>query len=297
MGLDDSGLLLFFGGLLATFYTFFHRRFLQDAIRRQLLQRASASRRVKQKTPLLSDLLLQSLKKRLLGLAPRSWLERFERMLRRAGYRWGTGDVIFLKGLLTLVGFSLALLLAPDSWRLALRGAVAVLAAAAAFMLPDFFLIRQAQLRQRQIRQSLPSFIDNLITCVEAGLGLDLALNRVVQLMGGPLSDEVSGALTEIRYGKARRDAFRSLSERVNLPELSAFLTALVNGEQLGMSIGAILRVQGQQIRERRKLQIREEAYKIPVKLLFPLVLFIFPVLFLVLLGPAAIKVSESMFR
>lgn len=161
-------------------------------------------------------------------------------------------------------------------------------------LLPDFWLKGRIQTRQGAMRKALPSFLDLLTVSVEAGLGFDAALGRVSAQNEGPLAEEFQRVLQEIRMGKPRRDALRDLGGRTEVKELSSFLAALVQADQLGVSIGNVLRVQARQMRHSRRQRAEETAMKAPIKMLFPLVFFIFPSLFIVLLGPAVIQMLET---
>lgn len=161
-------------------------------------------------------------------------------------------------------------------------------------LLPDFRLKGRIQTRQGAMRKALPSFLDLLTVSVEAGLGFDAALGRVSAQNEGPLAEEFQRVLQEIRMGKPRRDALRDLGGRTEVKELSSFLAALVQADQLGVSIGNVLRVQARQMRHSRRQRAEETAMKAPIKMLFPLVFFIFPSLFIVLLGPAVIQMLET---
>ncbi|MGF7186897.1 pilus assembly protein TadC [Desulfitispora alkaliphila] len=165
-----------------------------------------------------------------------------------------------------------------------------------ALIVPYFVVRYKATKKQKKIRREIPIFIDYMTIAVEAGLGLDLAIHKVINTQKGPLTDEFNKTMTEIKYGKSKKDAFRELAHRINLPEFTSFITMLINAEQLGVSLGNVLRTQGKQIREKRRQQAQEEAYKTTVKLLFPLIVFIFPGLLIVLLGPALIQIKNMLF-
>ncbi len=156
---------------------------------------------------------------------------------------------------------------------------------------PNFWLNSQIQRRQRAIQRSLPDVLDLLCVSVEAGLGFDSAVSKVVDKMKGPITDEFHRMLQEVRMNKSRREALRDLSERVNLPDLSTFIASLIQADQLGVSIAKVLRIQSEQMRIKRRLRAQEQAQKAAVKMVFPLVFFIFPAMFIVLLGPVVIQV------
>lgn len=162
------------------------------------------------------------------------------------------------------------------------------------FLLPQMWLKQRVGQRQAQIIKSLPDSFDLITTCVEAGLGLDAALARVAEKVEGPFADELSRMLREIALGKMRRDALRELGERTGVPDLVAFVNAVIQAEQMGSSVGTVLRVQAEQLRVRRRQRAEEQAYKAPVKMIFPLILCIFPTLFIVILGPAVITIMRD---
>lgn len=164
----------------------------------------------------------------------------------------------------------------------------------AGIMLPTIWLSQRVGQRQSTIIKSLPDAFDLITTCVEAGLGLDAALARVADKVEGPFADELSRALREIGLGKMRRDALRELGARTGVTDLITFVNAVIQAEQMGSSVGAVLRVQAEQLRMRRRQRAEEQAYKAPVKMIFPLVLFIFPTLFIVILGPAMITIMKD---
>lgn len=162
------------------------------------------------------------------------------------------------------------------------------------FMLPQMWLKQRVGARQTQIIKSLPDAFDLITTCVEAGLGLDAALSRVAEKVEGPFADELTRTLRDIGLGKQRRDALRELGERTGVPDLVTFVNAVIQAEQMGSSVGTVLRVQAEQLRVRRRQRAEEQAYKAPVKMIFPLILCIFPTLFIVILGPAVITIMND---
>lgn len=162
------------------------------------------------------------------------------------------------------------------------------------FYLPFYIVNSRAKQRQGAIIRSLPDAFDLITTCVEAGLGLDAALSRVAEKVEGPFAQELSRALRDIALGKTRREALKELGERTGVPDLIQFTNAVIQAESMGSSIGTVLRVQSVQLRVRRRQRAEEQAYQAPVKMLFPLVLFIFPTLFIVILGPAAITIMNG---
>jgi tight adherence protein C len=158
------------------------------------------------------------------------------------------------------------------------------------FIGPDYVINSKIRSRQEAIRAQLPDALDLLAVSVEAGLGFDSAVSKLTESLEGPLIDEFNLTLSEIRVGESRPEALRKLSERAGVAELSAFTRALIQADTLGISLGRILRVQAADTRERRQSLAEERAMKAPIKMLFPTVLFIFPSMFIVVLGPAILN-------
>jgi tight adherence protein C len=163
------------------------------------------------------------------------------------------------------------------------------------FYCPEIFLSSRIKARREAIRSELPDALDLLAVSVEAGLGLDGAVAKLTEHMEGALVDEFALTLGEMRIGEARHDALRKLAERVPAPELAAFVRSVVQADQLGISLGRILRVQAADSRLRRQAAAEEKAMKAPIKMLFPTALFIFPAMFVVILGPAMLTLTRSL--
>jgi tight adherence protein C len=170
-----------------------------------------------------------------------------------------------------------------------------VVAGVVGFLAPDFWLRDRIRERQRAILKALPDSLDLLTISVKAGLGFDAALQRVVEKVQGPLSDEIRRALAEVRVGKPRRDALRGIIPRTEVRPLTTFIGAILQAEQLGVPIARVLQVQSEQLRIERRQRAETSAAKAPVKMLFPLVGCILPALFVVILGPALILISQSL--
>jgi len=167
----------------------------------------------------------------------------------------------------------------------------------AAFFVPDLWLQGKINDRQKAIRVALPDTLDLLTISVEAGLGFDAAVSKVVSNTVGPLSEEFVRMLQEIQLGTPRSQAFRNLGERTDVPELNSFTIAMLQADIFGISVGKVLRVQAQEMRTKRRQRAEEIAMKAPVKIVFPLVLCIFPALLVVVLGPAAISIYSAITR
>lgn len=160
-------------------------------------------------------------------------------------------------------------------------------------ILPFLMLNQKIAARKLTIQKALPDVLDLLTVSVEAGLGFDGALAKLTEKMKGPLVEEFNRVLQEIRVGVSRRDALANLGKRCDVPDLSLFTTSLIQADQLGVSIGNVLRVQSVSMRDKRKQRAEEKAMKAPIKMMLPLVLFIFPTIFIVLLGPAVIQILK----
>jgi tight adherence protein C len=161
------------------------------------------------------------------------------------------------------------------------------------YMAPGFVVGSRVRKRRDAVQAELPDALDLLAVSVEAGLGFDAAISKLVEHMHGPLIDEFGLALSEMRVGESRQDALKKLSARIDSPELGAFVRAIIQADQLGISLGRILRVQAVDSRLKRQTAAEEKAMKAPIKMLFPTVVFIFPAMFIVILGPAMLNLAK----
>lgn len=164
----------------------------------------------------------------------------------------------------------------------------------AALYVPDLYLKICKKNRQNLIVKSLPDVLDLLTVSVEAGLGFDAALHKVIEKTDGPLTDEFEKVLQEINLGKPRRDALRDMAARLEVNDVTTFTGSIIQADQLGVSITNVLRIQSAQCRANRKMRAQEQAQKAPVKILIPLVFFIFPTILIVLLGPALFQLMDT---
>ena len=222
-----------------------------------------------------------------LRITPKASMETVTLRLLNAGLGRRVTATGFLaaKGLLALAGFAVA----------SLAGGllVGLVFAVAGFMFPDIFLTFKTRARKEVLGAELPDALDLLAVSVEAGLGFDGAIARLTEHMDGHLAQEFALTLGEMRIGETRHNALTKMMKRVDTPEFSAFVRAIIQADQLGISLGRILKVQASDTRTRRQLAAEEKAMKAPIKMLFPTVLFIFPTMFIVILGPAFLNLSD----
>jgi tight adherence protein C len=228
---------------------------------------------------------------------PASTFDGYRRKLVLGGSPGGLDvrDFLGLKGLLAVALGALYMLLSS-----ALRVGpspilIAVLVAVLGFYLPNIYLSRRIKKRQNGIQRAVPDTLDLLTICVEAGLGFDAAIQRVVEKRDDELSREFGRVLAEIRVGRSRRDALRTLVDRTDVPDVNTFVGAILQSEQLGVSISRVLFTQAEQMRIKRRQRAEEAAQKAPIKMLIPMALLIFPAIFVVVLGPAIPKILGTM--
>ncbi|MBK8987451.1 MAG: type II secretion system F family protein [Chloroflexi bacterium] len=160
--------------------------------------------------------------------------------------------------------------------------------------LPAMFLRSMVDRRKQAILKKLPDALDLMTICVDAGLTFNAAMQKVSEKWDDPLSDEFGRVIYEMQLGKSRRQAMKDMSDRTDVPDVTSFIAAILQAEQLGVGIGKVLRIQSEQMRVRRRQRAEERAQQAPVKMTFPLVFLIFPSIFIVLLGPAGIQVARS---
>ena len=242
---------------------------------------------------------LDAVAERILAILPQSILDGLRRKLILAGEPLNLGGFLTVTavsaGLFFVLGFSLVV--AAGGGFQANGLLVLVVLGTVGLVLPYFWLLNRIRRRQTIITKGLPDSFDLVTTCVEAGLGLDAALARVAEKVEGPFAEELSRTLREVGMGRMRRDALQELGERTGVPDLITFVNAVVQAEQMGTGIGQVLRVQSEQLRVRRRQRAEEKANQAPVKMVFPLVLCIFPTLFLVILGPAGITIYDQFMK
>jgi tight adherence protein C len=221
----------------------------------------------------------------LVKLLPTHWMRRLDRMLVAAGEPIDLGLFVLLWATIVVAAGGIGAFFLDPRWALVL--------ALAGFVLPYLWLRRRTRRRRRQISNALPDAIDLLVTCVEAGLGLDASLMRVSEATEGPLGDEIALALRQIAVGRPRQEALLELGERPGVPDLDGFIRPIVQAERSGVSIGATLRVQAESIRVRRRQRAQEHAQKMPVKMTVPIAIFLIPAVLIIGIGPAVVSFAD----
>lgn len=238
--------------------------------------------------------IIENLGKFALRFTPQGWVNKAQKKLvyagmadRMDGNTWAAFRIMALIGVLVMF-FVVQSAFGTPIQKLMLFGVLMGIG----FVGPEAILNRRIDERRKDMEKSLPDLIDLLVISVEAGLGFEAAMGRVTQAVPGELSREFTRTLQETRVGVSRHKALRALAERTDVDDLNAFVLALIQADQFGVSIARMLRVQADEMRVRRRQRAQEKAFAAPVKLVFPLVLCIFPSMFVVLLGPAAINIA-----
>lgn len=230
---------------------------------------------------------------------PQNAIEQTERKLELAGNPPGIDPTIFwasrfiaavgVGGLLLLV-FSMGSMDWTWGRKLLMTGVFSLIG----FYMPQLLLQSKITSRQDEIRKSMPDALDLLTICVQAGLGFDASMSRVAEKWEDALADEFERSLREIQLGNVRRIALRNMADRIGIAEMTSFVAAIIQSEQLGVSMAKVLRIQSDQMRVRRRQIAEEKAQQAPVKMLFPMALLIFPSLLIILLGPAGLQLKDS---
>jgi tight adherence protein C len=230
---------------------------------------------------------------------PQKAIQDTARKLELAGNPWPIDAATFLaiRFILAVVlgGFLVAIVLIsppsnPNDNFMYIGGATF-----AGFYLPHLMLTSKITRRQKEIRKAMPDALDLLTICVEAGLGFDAAMSKVSEKWDNELSLALSRTIREIQLGKVRRDALKDMSDRLGIPEMTSFVAAIIQSEQLGVSMAKVLRIQSDQMRVKRRQRAEEEAHKAPIKMIIPMALLIFPSIMIIILTPAALQIMESL--
>ncbi len=208
---------------------------------------------------------------------------------------WDVNRILGLKvlgaGIFTVLGF---LYLLGRDWPLYRVIVATALVGLFGYVLPNILLYNAGQKREKLMRNGLPDAMDLLTISVEAGLGFDAAVSRVAKNGDGPLNQEFSRLLQEMQLGVGRVEAMRAMAARTSLQELKSFCNAMVQADSLGIPIARVLRIQSGEMRTKRRQRAEEKAQQVPVRIMIPLVLFILPCLFIIILGPAGIQISST---
>ncbi len=231
--------------------------------------------------------ILRAVARFMLARTPQNTLEQYRLRLQYAGNPLALNDFLGLKGfgaLLLGLGGGLLMLLGrqPPLYVILTFTAGAIVG----FVFPDLWVRQRVDSRRRQIERALPDVLDLLTVSVEAGLGFEGAMQKVIGKWQNPLTEEFARVLAESRIGRHRREALRDMAARCNVPDLTSFVAAVIQADQLGVPIARILRVQSEQMRQRRRQRAEKLAREAPIKMTIVMVLFILPVMWLVILGP-----------
>ncbi len=230
-------------------------------------------------------------------MTPENSRERIQLQIDRAGlsykltpgklmaqrFAWGAG----LAGLTLFI----SLISGLDLLKLLLMVSVA---GAVGFLIPGLMLGQKKSRRQKEVLKSMPDALDLLTICVEAGLGFDAGMAKIAEKWENEISLSFSKAVQEMQLGKLRREALRNMSDSLDIPDMTSFVAAIIQADQLGVSMAKVMKIQSEMMRMKRRQRAEEKARQAPVKMMFPLVFFIFPTILIVLLGPAVIQIKES---
>lgn len=231
-----------------------------------------------------------------LRLSPSNVGASLQRRLDLAGNpaSWTADRILAAKGLCLLIGVVVGGLAGlPNPGQAIL---FAVILGLALFFLPDLLLYNSGNKRQAQIVRTLPDAIDLMTICVEAGLGFDAAIAQVARNTTGPLAEEFARSLQEMQIGRSRAEALHGLASRTTVPDLRSFASAVVQAGELGIPVARVLREQAVEMRVKRRQRAEEQAQKVPVKIMIPLILCIFPALFIIIIGPGIIRIAHALF-
>jgi tight adherence protein C len=226
-------------------------------------------------------------------VAPGGAVARLERSLQLAGLlpAWTVHRILRTKLLVTLAALAVgAIIVATGPGHVVLRALLAVALVALAYVAPDAVVASRARERQERIQRELPDALDQVTIAIEAGLGLETAVARAAQFGTGPLAEELTRTIQDMRVGFSRKEAWLALAGRTDVPDLRRFARAIMQADQYGVSVAHVVRTQAKELRAKRRQRAEEKAMKVPVKILFPLMFSILPVLFIVVLGPGVLN-------
>ena len=308
--MDDINLLIGLGAIFTSITVVLATVGVLTAERSQVTRSMTALRRMDSPSDMQAELdrsfedrVLEPARARLLTLGkrltPQGQLDKIAQRLEAAGSPagWDVNRVISVKVLAAsvgaLCGFTLPLILGAE---VTVIIGFTIGSGTLGFFAPDLAIYQLAYNRRERIQKELPDALDLLTITVEAGLAFDAALTQVARNTSGPLADEFFRVLQEIQLGRSRGEALEQMSERVHLEELSSFVSAVIQADNLGIPIAQVLRIQAKEMRIKRSQRAEEAAQKVPVKILFPLIFCILPSLFVVIIGPSAVNIYHSFF-
>jgi tight adherence protein C len=252
----------------------------------------------------LSERILKPMFQKLTEMAqkmtPQHTMKAMEQKLRVAGllYKISPAQFFTIRIISLVIGGALGIVFAATSatstgqTRLMMMGGGLLLG----YLLPDLYVSNRTKKRQAEVLKALPDALDLLTICVEAGLGFDAAMSKVADKWDNELSLAFRRAVQEMQLGKLRREALRDMAESLDVADVTSFVAAIVQADQLGVSMAKVMRIQSEQMRMKRRQRAEEKARQAPVKIMIPLVFFIFPTIFIILLGPAVLQVKDVGF-
>lgn len=230
-------------------------------------------------------------------LTPQKQLEDARHKIELAGMSWEP-SMFFAARIVLMVAFIFLAFMVAFVFSTSTSAGTGLLymigGAGVGYILPELLIRSKIRRRQDNIVRALPDALDLLVICVEAGLGFDMAMGKVYEKWDNDLAVAFGRILREIQLGKLRRDALRDMASRMDVPDVTAFTAAVIQADQLGVSMGRILRVQSDQMRVKRRQRAQEKAHQAPVKMMIPMVLLIFPSIWIVLLGPSVIILMNT---
>ena len=230
---------------------------------------------------------------------PQRAIQSTARQMELAGNPWPINAATFLAirfilGVL-LGGLAITAFIGSPTWSTSDKAMFIGGATIGGFYLPHIMLTTRVTRRQKEIRKALPDALDLLTICVEAGLGFDAAMSKVAEKWETELSLAFARVIREVQLGKVRREALKDMADRLGIAEMTSFVAAIIQSEQLGVSMARVLRIQSDQMRVKRRQRAEEEAHKAPIKMIIPMALLIFPTIMIIILTPAAIQIMESL--
>lgn len=239
--------------------------------------------------------MVRSVARRVTNMLPSSMSDRLEGAIAQAGMKFKPGQFILVVGIIAgVLPLATTLYMASTGTTgVKLLITFAVMTGMSIYG-PRIWLMGRVKRRRKEVWRALPDAFDLITASVEAGLGIDAAFTRVIEKVHGPFAEELTRTMREITMGRSRRDAFLDMTERTGVEELRSLVNSIIQAESMGISIGGVIRVQTGVIRVKRKQRAEEQAFKAPIKMVFPLVFFIFPSIMMVIGGPAVIQMKHA---